>query len=140
MNIIKKHLKKKFASRTEEYTKELEQLGELLKNNEINGYKWFDSVREFGEYEMDDGGWEEVEAEGLGDLSPEEMMKYYFEYVIYLDDDHKSWDWDNDHVIRFPSGQAKVVRKNDNFLDIVETVVKNMSKDKLQSLGFEFLK
>ena len=37
MNIIKKHLKKKFASRTEEYTKELEQLGELLKNNEING-------------------------------------------------------------------------------------------------------
>jgi hypothetical protein len=140
VNIIKRRLKK--IADTEKYTKELMQLGELLKNNKLNdiGYLWFDTVREFGESEMDDGGWEEVEAEGLGDQSPEEMMKYYFEYIIDFDDDHRSWDWDNDHVVRFPNGQAKVIRENDNFLNFVETVAKRMSKDKLHELGFDFLK
>ena len=137
MNVIARRLKERYAGKTEE----LEQLGDLLKNNELNdvGYRWFNTVREFGEYEMDDGGWDEVEAEGLGDQTPEEMMKYYFENVIDFDDDHKSWDWDNDHVVRFPSGQAKVVR-DDNFSDIVETVAKNISKNKLEELGLESLK
>ena len=141
MNIIKWRLKKN-ANADEEYTKELVQLGELLKNNKLDdmGYLWFDTVREFGESEMDGGGREEVEAEDPEDQSPEGMMKYYFEYIISLDDDNKSWDWDNDHVVRYPNGQAEVIRESDNFLNFVETIVERMSKDELHKLGFNFLK